>query len=637
METYTRDQEQLDLSKIEGKPTLKQASGAYTEEVQKWDKWFEESKELRRQNDARWAKNIKLLRGIWPDDEIARSKVRKRSKIFFRKIWASNWRILAAMHDAFLRETDQFQVIARNGEDGDEDKAEVLQFMTEYRRDVMMRNESLFIQLIWSIMTILDMGWACAKFGWKYKKDVVDKPDFVLYPNEQVYPDLSATLPHKMRYIFFENYMTAEDMKEEGYSSEGCDAYSSPESVVRNARFQNRSQDPLNFSDTNTNSTYPQPGAEGVVKAHSVSARYCVRELFYREDGKIKMAVYCGTKVLVAPMDSPYGERYPIVMGQCLTLAHQMIGEGFPEPQEGPQESYNVSLNQRKDNVSIVMNGESLVDRYANVDLEALRVSRPANTILTDNVEAVKPLIKPDVTQTAYMEAQNDAAMMDETSGVTDGLRGLDKSSKATTSQINFSNAGAKMGLFMSIVAQTWFRDFFTQLAYMIQRFETDETVFRVSNRMLKKKQAQAGKPVRADNVETVDDFIADIDVRVQPDMTTRQQEAQNIILAMDRAIMSNQALVPLAQAGIIPPEGVELMNPAEFMRMLLPKLGQKNVSKFFIKIAKQDIPPPAPSGGAGGKISQSAQGANTAQAESPDTLIQNLQEGNAGATAKLG
>ena len=57
----------------------------------------------------RWSKNIKLLKGIFPEDERYQSKVRKRSKIFFRKIWATRWRILASLYNAFMRDLDAFK------------------------------------------------------------------------------------------------------------------------------------------------------------------------------------------------------------------------------------------------------------------------------------------------------------------------------------------------------------------------------------------------------------------------------------------------------------------------------------------------------------------------------------------------
>lgn len=633
---YSKEHEKLDIDKVIEASTKR----ATPSDIERWDGWYQESKDLRTERDRRWAKNIELIRGIWPAEELNRSKVRRRSKIFFRKIWASNWRILAAMHDAFLREADQFRIVGRNGEDGDEDRAAILQIMTEYRRDIMMRTENLFLQLVWSIMSILDLGWACGKLCWKYKKKkdgtvLMDKPEFTLYPNEQVFPDLSVSLPNKMRFLIFENYMTKEDIEEEGWSTEGLTPYGPDENIVRSTRNKNIQRDSQNIQDDNTNSTYPAPGQAGAPDKMPVRVKYCVREIIYRDNGKMMMAIYSGTKTLVGPMESPYGDRFPSVFGQCLTMAHQLMGEGFPEAQEGPQTSLNVTLNQRKDNVSVMMNGESIVDRYANVDLEALRTSRPANIILSDNTQAVQPVPKQDVTQNAWMEAQADQAMMDETSGVTPGLMGLDKSQKATTSQINFSNSGAKMGLFISIVAQTFFRDFFSQLAYMIQRFETDENIFRVANRVYRKNQSDQNKPVPANDIETIDDFVADVDIQVQPDLTTKEQEVRNWMLIMDRALMSNQAMVPLVQAGVVPQEGVKLFDISKFMEPIMKRLGEKDLNKFIVTIPKSEVPPPIPPGGSGGD--KGAAGANTAQAETPDIMRTSMQEIQGGASNATG
>lgn len=633
---YTETSSKINIELITNKKHT--ATPGDASDITKFEAWYQESKDLRLQHDERWAKNIKLLRGIFPDDELARSKVRKRSKIFFRKIWASNWRLYASMYEAFLREQDQFQIVGRNGDDDeDEMKAELLQIMTRYRVDLMDRTEDLFMQQMWAIMTMLDLGFSCAKFGWKYRKDkegkvLDDKPDFILYPNEQVFPDMRATLPHRMRYIIFENYMSAEDVEEAGWTTDGMETYGPDSNVVRNARFQNGPQDPQNYSDSNTNQTYPKPGSGGTNENKPMRSTYCVKEIFYRCEGKVIQATWSGTKMCEPKKDSPYGNRIPAVIGQCLTLAHQLMGEGFPEPQEGPQESLNTTLNQRKDNTSILINGESLVDRYANVDLEALRTSRPANVILTDNPDAVKPLLKQDSTQNAYMEAGADASMMDEVSGVTPGLSGMDKSQKATTSQINFQNAGAKVNLFIGIVAQTWFRNFFTQLAYMIQRFETDETVFRVANKKMKKARAENGKTVPIKDIDTIDDFIADVDVKVAPDMQTQEAQARNLMLAMDRALMSNQATVPLVQAGVVPKEGVVLFNISAFMEPILKTLQQKNINKFIYKIPKQDIPPPAPPGGGAGQNKGMA-GANAPQAETPDVMATAAQAIQGGAS----
>ena len=51
-------------------------------------RWKHEAQELRREYDDQWSKNIRNVRGIFDAGETEKSKVRGRSKIFYRKIWA---------------------------------------------------------------------------------------------------------------------------------------------------------------------------------------------------------------------------------------------------------------------------------------------------------------------------------------------------------------------------------------------------------------------------------------------------------------------------------------------------------------------------------------------------------------------
>lgn len=590
--TESRGAAKDDLSNEGNRPTLTQADADFLRRKQAW---YGEAEELRRRYDERWAKNIRLVRGIWPQGESTRSKVRNRSKIFFRKIWSSNQRLAAAMHAAFLKEQDQFRIEPRMGNDGDDLKAATLQIMTEFRRDVMMRSRSLYMKLLWGIMDILDLGVGIGKLRWMYNEELgIDEPDFVPYPPEQVFLDLTKTTKEEMRYVIFEDYPSIEDLEDEGYENLDRlgDGMAVPHNVVRAARYYNNI-DPLAIPSTQNPDTYPRAGkGEDQRTTQGGRGKFVRHECFYREKGKITFAVtvrgQSGEHVLKRPMESPYGKRYPLVLGNCLTMAHQLIGEGFPEPLEGPQESLNFNMNTRKDNIAVLINGEHVVGRYSNVDLHALSISRPANIILADDPNMVKSLEKKDYTQSAYMEAAQDEAMMAEMSSITPGKLGMDRSQKATTSQLNFSESNAKIDLFITTVSETYFRDFFSMLAYMIQSFETDEKVFRIANDTLHKKlKLQPGDMLPfVDNV----DFEADCVVQAGAGTISQEVETRNLLLAMDRAIMSNQAMVPLAQAGMVPPDGLELFNPSEFMRVLLPKLNQKNVDKFFVK-----IPAPSP------------------------------------------
>ena len=75
---------------------------------------------------------------------------------------------------------------------------------------------------------------------------------------------------------------------------------------------------------------------------------YKVYESFWVEDGVMKYGVHNDFDVwLVDPVDSPYGDEIPLIMGLCLTEPHELIGEPLTMPLEAPQESYNYFLNMR--------------------------------------------------------------------------------------------------------------------------------------------------------------------------------------------------------------------------------------------------------------------------------------------------
>lgn len=543
-----------------------------------------ESESLLTSYHQRWAKNIRLVKGVFSEDETTKSKVRGRSKLFFRKTWSNNIRILASFYQAFLKDPDNFKILGRLGED--EAKAAVLQILTEYRRDKMMRHHGLFRKLLNGFIDILECGIAPALLTWK-KKDGYDGPCFKSYAPEQVYPDMTAETPDEMGYILFEDFLSKEQMEQDGFEHiDKVQPISSPYNVVRTSRHINK-QDPIRGSGDRE---YPAPGKTGEdVPSLDSGKKYRVFHSFYRKDGQIMYAVVSGdfTVYHKAPKKSAYGKKIPAILGICLPLAHQLFGEGFPEPQEGAQESYNDTINRRKDNVALFMNRGTIVSRFGNVDLQSLVNSRPGGVTLADNVEAVKERQMGDITQSAYVEAAADDGMMQELSGVTDIKLGTAKNEKATTASINQAEAGAKIDLFIAIVAETYIREFFSMLAYLEQEFETDRNVFRIANETFRKKNPDIAPPY---DIVEVDDFEADCVVDVGPGTVGRELEIRQTFIAMDRGIMANQGTLAILKTGAVPPDGLEIINITKFWADYMGKIGHKNTDKYVIK-----LPPPPP------------------------------------------
>tara|TARA_R100001530_G_scaffold26226_4_gene21125 strand:- start:11586 stop:13349 length:1764 start_codon:yes stop_codon:yes gene_type:complete len=546
--------------------------------ILKAERWKHEAQELRRQYDDQWTKNIRNVKGVFQANEVEKSKVRGRSKLFYRKIWAISWRILASFYQIFLRDSDNFKITGRDGKT-DTLRSKILHFVTKWRYDTMMRTDGLFLQFVWAFQDIINVGICIGKFRWVLN-EFDDKPEFVLYPPEQVYHDMTTAIKEKKRYFIFENWSTREELLELGYEDSLIDKLepSTPETqIVRQTRHINE-RDPLQNPQPNeypTAGKFNETNKNEVIKAEE---KYVWFETFYKEGGRVFFGAHSGDTILKEPMESPYGRRYNIVMGQCLTEAHKAIGEGFPQPLEGVQESINSHLNQRKDNVSLALNGRTIVSRFANVDLLSLTRSRAGGVTLADDVGGVVDRPFNNVTQTSYTEALVDDNMMQEMSGVTPQKQGLGTESKATVAQINLAESNAKIDLFAAIVKETFLVDFFSVLAGMIQRFETDAAILRVANENFRDLN-----PTGIDIFDLGEEV--DLEINVGLGAVGKQFEIQQNMLAMDRANMSNTAMIQLIQSGAVPKQQIRMIDTTRFMDEILPKLGHKNVQDFFFQV----------------------------------------------------
>jgi len=563
---------------------------------------------------ARWADSTRLLKGVFPDKEVTESKVRKRTKIFFRKAFAAKWRMMSSFFQAFLQDRNKFKL---EGVDTltDAPKAAVLQSIVELRVRQMYRKDDLFLQFIHAFSDIFDFSWAVGKMTWSKKEK---RPKFILYPPEQVFPDMSAETPARMQYVIFVNYLTKEEL-EAKYDDDELDwtklaPVKIPDDSLRASRFE-RNRDPMRPV---VERMYPAPGKLNSQEKTSYRDRYEEWEIFWRDDDKVKFAVTQGTNMfLKEPIDSPYGDDFSFfVPGMCLVEAHKLIGEGFPESQAGPQESLNSTLNMRKDELGLAMSPMSIVNKWANVDYQSLMNARPGGIVTADSTaDAVQQLSTGNVTQTAYAEAGEDERMMNELQGLPPVLQGMQESNtKATTAQLNQTNANLKVDLFLAIVAETFIKNFYQSIIKLEQLFETDDTVFRVANEPLR---VSGHLGIFDDDITDIDEFDFDFILEVTPDKASRQVEVNQLLLAMDKMIMANQSLVSLMSVpGAVPQEGVRLFDLTQVMTKFLPKIGIKDYVNFFFQSGQPVLDEGA--GGTGG-AGNAIQGSITPQVGGAD------------------
>ena len=97
-------------------------------------------------------------------------------------------------------------------------------------------------------------------------------------------------------------------------------------------------------------------------------------------------------------------EFMPYEMFVPIEIPNQGAGKGVVEPVKQLQDAYNLTRNQRFENVSIVLNRMWLMKQGAGIDPRKL-VSRAGNIIVTKDLDALKPLETNDVTASSYNEA----------------------------------------------------------------------------------------------------------------------------------------------------------------------------------------------------------------------------------------
>jgi hypothetical protein len=561
------------------------------------DKMIDESSSLKDTYTDRWNDNMKIMFGIPIEDKGKKSEVRDRNKMYYRKVWTIVWRFMASVYSALMADQDTARVSGRDNLD-DWQKAGVVNEMMKYHVDRMRRKHNLLLKHLWAIRDILDNGFCLGFLYWDYREESgVDEPAYKVYPPEYVHPDFTAETEDEMRYCFFREWLPMSELEERGYKNlKKIKGESFPVEPLRQTRY-NVHKDP---TQVHKDDAYVPAGeafgdhADSKIKDEEF---YPIFRGFYKnhKDNKVYYIVFQrGMAILEGPLENPYGDRLPIVFGQCLTVPHRLIGEGFAEPLEGPQESFNYFMNMRKDNIALSLSPPTLVSRYAGVDLLNIVNTRPGGVAMGDDISenAVRWPKIPDVTANAFQEAGADDMMMNEMSGITAGKLGMDQSEKATTSQLNYMESNEKLNLFIAIISETYWKQFHSQLAYLITAFETDKKVIRIANKNWKMKEGASGV---LKDVDDFSDFDADIVIDVGPTVAGRQSDIQNTMLAIDRGIMYNQQLAGMLQAGVVNPTTVKAINIQSLYEDLLPRLGKKADARYWMKLKPPPPPPPPP------------------------------------------
>lgn len=216
-----------------------------------------------------------------------------------------------------------------------------------------------------------------------------------------------------------------------------------------------------------------------------------VNRNFIRKEGKEYVFYTLGTKRLLStPITiQEFYDRddRPYVMGICSIEAHRAYPSSISQLGEQAQSEINDVANTRMDNVKLAVNKRFYIRRGGNVDYRALMRSAPGSGILMDDITGdVKEEQVSDVTSSAYHEQDRLNLDFDEAVG------SFSSSSVQSNRQMNetvggmelLSGEGNEMKEYMlRTFNETWVEPVLRQIADLIARYETDETVIAIAGR----------------------------------------------------------------------------------------------------------------------------------------------------------
>lgn len=176
--------------------------------------------------------------------------------------------------------------------------------------------------------------------------------------------------------------------------------------------------------------------------------------------------------------------RRPYVLGHMEIEPFKVYTPGMVELVEQTQIASNEVTNTRHDNVNLVLNKRYLVTRGSNTDVAALTRSVPGGSVLTDRIDAIKPLDFPEVTASAYQEQDRIDLDFDELAGnfSTGSVQSNRKLNETVGGMAMISNdAASVLELGIRVFAETFVKPVLELLVGLEKAYETDETVLKIA------------------------------------------------------------------------------------------------------------------------------------------------------------
>lgn len=559
-----------------------------------------------------WERNIALFQSRHPEGSKYNSPAfRSRSRLFRPKTKSVVRKNEAAAAAAFFANVDVVSIEPEN--DADPIQAACAELMNELVNYRLTKSIPWFLTLLGALQQAQVIGVVASYQYWKYKEKtepstyepvtddmgqpladesgaqymreipgktrvIEDKPCIDLIPIENIrfdpgadWTDVVGSTPYLIRMVPMyvdrvRQMMKADDAKtgqakwkhyEDGEIRQAMVEYDS----LRQARENNR-QDPLADNDA------PIPDFE-IVWCHENFVRLGDDDVVYWTLGTQHMLTD------PVPLEQAYfhGQR-PIVIGCAVLEANKAMPESLVAIGSELQKEVNETANQRRDNVSLVLNKRYFVKRGKGVDTESLLRNAPGSVTLMDNpAEDVVAQSWSDVTGSSYQEQDRLNVDFDELTG------NFSQSSVNTNRNLNETVGGMRMlggaanqmtEYLIRTFVETWVEPVLRQLVKLEQAYETDQVILGLAG-------GQAQLPQKYGIDQVTDELLnQELTVRVNVGMgATDPQQKLGKLIAVFQAYGQIMQNTPDA-------------DPEPVRNELFGMAGYKGGARFF----KKDVDP---------------------------------------------
>jgi hypothetical protein len=522
--------------------------------------------------DANWRKkwedSIAMFQSRHPAGSKYNSEAYKhKSRLFRPKTRSLVRKNEAAVAVAFFSNPDVVSVEAEDDTNqGQVASAELMQHILNYR---LQKTIPWFPIVVGAVQTAQVIGIVCSYQYWHYREKVSvsyapmaddlgqplvgpegpvyqevenvkvleDKPCIQILPPENYrfdagadWLDVVGTSPYFIRMVPMYVSDVQEKMREvdrktgqpkwKEYSDAEIRMAMADYDTTRQAR-ENRREDPLAERD--------KPLTEfEIVWCH---------ENFIRIDGEEVVYWTLGTHHMLtepAPLEEVYfhGER-PFVIGTCVIEANKAVPDSLVQMGASLQRETNDTINQRRDNVSLVLNKRYVVSRGRDVDVQSLlRNAAGSVTMATDAQTDVKAMEWNDVTGSSYQEQDRLNVDFDELTGNFSSSSVMtNRKLNETVGGMNLLSGGASQltEYLIRTLVETWVEPVLRQLVKLEQAYETDPVILGLAG-----EKAQLVQKYGIDQI--TDELLnQELTTRVNVGMgaTDPQTKMQKFIMAM--------------------------------------------------------------------------------------------------------